>query len=51
MALRLEAVTFEVADADAVAAFWAGLLDRQMLAEPGGVLVPGDEVQVGCTCT
>ena len=47
MALRLEAVTFEVADADAVAAFWAGLLDRQMLAEPGGVLVPGDEVQVG----
>jgi glyoxalase superfamily protein len=47
VALRLEAVTFEVADADVVAAFWAGLLDRQMLAEPGGVLVPGDEVQVG----
>ncbi|HEY3477731.1 MAG TPA: VOC family protein, partial [Streptomyces sp.] len=47
MALRLEAVTFEVADADVVAAFWAGLLDRQMRAEPGGVLVPGDEVQVG----
>ena len=47
MALRLEAVTFEVADADAVAAFWAGLLDRQILAEPGGVLVPGDKVQVG----
>jgi hypothetical protein len=45
--LRLEAVTFEVADADAVAAFWAGLLDRQILAEPGGVLVPGDKVQVG----
>jgi len=36
-----------VADADAVAAFWAGLLDRPMLAEPGGVLVPGDQVQVG----
>ena len=47
MALRFEAVTFEVGDADAVAAFWAGLLDRQMLAEPGGVLVPGDELQVG----
>ena len=47
MALRLEAVTFEVADADAVAAFWAGLLDRQLLAEPGGALVPGDELQVG----
>ena len=47
MALRLEAVTFEVADADAVAAFWAGLLDRQILAEPGGALVPGDKLQVG----
>jgi Glyoxalase-like domain len=47
VALRFEAVTFEVADADAVAAFWAGLLDRQIRAEPGGVLVPGDEVQVG----
>jgi hypothetical protein len=47
VALRLEAVTFEVADADAVAAFWAGLLDREILAEPGGVLVPGDKVQVG----
>ena len=45
--MRLEAVTFDVADAVAVAAFWAGLLDRQMLAEPGGVLVPGDELQVG----
>ncbi len=47
MTLRLEAVTFEVADADAVAAFWAGLLDRPIVAEPGGVLVPGNEVQVG----
>ncbi len=47
MALGLEAVTFEVADADAVAAFWAGLLNRQILAEPGGVLVPGDKLQVG----
>jgi Glyoxalase-like domain len=47
VALRLEAVTFEVADADAVAAFWAGLLDRQILAEPGGVLVPGDKLEVG----
>jgi hypothetical protein len=47
VALRLEAVTFEVADADVVAAFWAGLLDRQILAEPGGVLVPGAEVEVG----
>lgn len=47
MALRLEAVTFGVADAEAAAAFWAGLLDRPLVPEPGGVLVPGDEVQVG----
>ena len=47
MALRLQAVTFDVADATAVAAFWAGLLDREVLTEPGGALVPGDKTQVG----
>ena len=47
VALRLEAVTFEVADVSAVAVFWAGLLERDVLAEPGGALVPGDETQVG----
>jgi Glyoxalase-like domain len=47
VALQLEAVTFEVADAPAVAAFWAGLLDRQVRTEPGGALVPGDTIQVG----
>lgn len=47
MALRLEAVTFEVADAPKVAAFWAGLLEREVLAESGGALVSGDETQVG----
>lgn len=47
MALRFEAVTFEVADVDAAAAFWAGLLGREVLAEPDGVLLPGNDVQVG----
>ena len=47
MALRLQAVTFEVADVSVVAAFWAELLDREVLAEPGGALVPGDQTQVG----
>jgi hypothetical protein len=47
VALRLEAVTFDVADPAAVAAFWAGLLDREVLTEPGGALVSGDEMQVG----
>jgi hypothetical protein len=45
--LRLEAVTFDVADALVVAAFWAGLLDRQVVPEPGAALVPGDQTQVG----
>jgi hypothetical protein len=45
--VRLEAVTFDVADAAAVAAFWAGLLDREVRPEPDGVLVPGDMLQVG----
>lgn len=45
--LRLEAVTFEVGDAPAVAAFWARLLEREVLAEPGGALVSGDETQLG----
>ena len=47
MSLRLEAVTFEVADASRVAAFWAGLLDREVLVEPTGALVAGDRTQVG----
>ncbi len=47
MALRLEAVTFDVADAAAVAAFWAGLLGREVLTEPGGAFLPGDDTQVG----
>ena len=47
MVSRLEAVTFDVADAATVAAFWAGLLGRDVVTEPGGALVAGDETQVG----
>jgi hypothetical protein len=47
MVLRLEAVTFEVADSAGVAAFWAGLLEREILEEDNGALVPGDSGQVG----
>jgi catechol 2,3-dioxygenase-like lactoylglutathione lyase family enzyme len=47
MVLWLEAVSFDVADAPAVAAFWAGLLGRDVITEPGGALVPGDDTQVG----
>ena len=47
MAVRMEAVTFDVADATAVAAFWAGLLQREVVAESGGAYLPGDNTQVG----
>ncbi|MGO2537776.1 MAG: VOC family protein [Brachybacterium tyrofermentans] len=47
MTLHLDAVVFDVADANAAAAFWAGLLDRTVLAEPDGALVPGTATQVG----
>jgi catechol 2,3-dioxygenase-like lactoylglutathione lyase family enzyme len=47
VALRLEAVTFDVADAAAVAAFWSGLLEREVLTEYGGAFLPGDNTQVG----
>jgi hypothetical protein len=43
----LEAVTFEVADVAPVADFWAGLLQREILEEDNGVLLPGDAAQVG----
>ena len=47
MAVRLEAVRLDVADALAAAAFWAALLDREVRTESGGALVPGDKTQVG----
>jgi catechol 2,3-dioxygenase-like lactoylglutathione lyase family enzyme len=47
VALRLEAVTFDVTDAAAVAAFWAGLLGREVVTESGGAFLPGDNKQVG----
>lgn len=47
MTLHLDAVVFDVADASAAAAFWAGLLDREVLPEPGGASVPGTVTQVG----
>jgi len=46
-ALRLQAVTFDVANAIEAAAFWAGLLDREVVMESDATLLPGDERQVG----
>ena len=47
MAVTMEAVTFEVADPSAAAAFWAALLSRSVVAESGAALLPGDLTQVG----
>ena len=40
-------VTFDARDATLLAQFWAGLLGRKLVEEPGGVLVPGDDTQLG----
>lgn len=45
--MQLEAVAFEVADAAEVGSFWAELLQRDLVQEANGVLVPGGPTQVG----
>jgi hypothetical protein len=47
MTVRLVAVAFDAHDPDELAAFWAGVLGREIVGEPGGALVPGDDTQVG----
>ena len=47
MAVLLEALTFDVTDAPAAAAFWAALLDRDVLTRSDGAFLPGDDAQIG----
>lgn len=47
MWLRLAAVAFDARDPDIPAAFWAGMLDRGIVQEARGTLLPGDDTQVG----
>lgn len=47
MTSRLLAVTFDAQAPDRLARFWAGLLDRDVLADADGMLLPGDDTQVG----
>ena len=47
MPLRLVAVSFDTQDPAGLGAFWAGVLGREMVAEASGVLLPGDDTQVG----
>jgi hypothetical protein len=47
MPSRLVAVSFDVRDPASLAAFWAGMLGREIVAEADGALLPGDDTQVG----
>src|SRR6188472_276250 len=47
MSSRLVAVTYDAEDPAAVAAFWRKLLDLEVVPEDDGVLLPGDDTQVG----
>jgi catechol 2,3-dioxygenase-like lactoylglutathione lyase family enzyme len=47
MALRLVAVSFDAHHLAGVAAFWAGMLGREVVGEASGALLPGDDTQVG----
>jgi hypothetical protein len=40
------AVTFDALEPDLLAQFWADLLRREVVADAGGLLLPGDETQV-----
>jgi len=47
MSVRLVAVSFDARDPDVAAAFWAGMLGRQIIGEANGAFLPGDDLQVG----
>lgn len=47
MSPRLVAVSFDAHDPNALATFWAGMLDRDIVQDACTVLVPGDDRQVG----
>lgn len=47
MGSRLVAVTYDTQDPEALARFWAGLLAREPIERAGGVLLPGDDAQLG----
>jgi hypothetical protein len=46
MPSRLLAVTFDAHDAIQVAEFWAEMLDRDLVEDAGGALLPGDDTQL-----
>jgi hypothetical protein len=47
MSLTFVAVTFDAHDPAGLASFWGSLLDRQVVHEASGALLPADDTQVG----
>jgi hypothetical protein len=47
MSTRLIAVSFDADDPEALGVFWAGVLGREIVEEANGVLLPGNDTQVG----
>ena len=47
MSVRLVAVSFDTPDPAGLAAFWAGMLGREIVGEAGGALLPSDVTQIG----
>src|SRR5690349_7409847 len=47
VALRLVAVTYDAHDPGRLADFWAGVLDRDVDDDEGGLLVQGTDTQLG----
>jgi hypothetical protein len=47
MSSALLAVTFDAADPGGLAAFWSGVLGRDVVSTSVGALLPGDDTQVG----
>jgi hypothetical protein len=47
VASRLVSVTFAAHDPSRLGRFWAGLLGRDVVDDAHGVLVPGDDSQLG----
>lgn len=47
MTSRLLSVTFDAHDPARLARFWAGMLGREVVEDAGGVLLPGDDAQLG----
>ena len=47
MSLRFAAVAFDAHDPAVVGGFWARLLGREVVAESTGVVLPGDDAQLG----